>query len=58
MEHTKIAEEMKKIAKDDRINCGEALKLAEDLKVSPGEVGKTANELKIKIKNCSLGCFK
>ena len=58
MEQAKIAEEMKKIAKHDRIECAEALKLAKDLGVSSQEVGKTANELKIKIKNCSLGCFK
>ena len=53
-----VLEEVKKRSKDGNIACAVALKIAEEKKVSPRMVGQAANELEIKIRACSLGCFK
>ena len=40
------------------IKCPAALVLAKKLSISPGALGKILDLLEIKIRECSLGCFK
>jgi hypothetical protein len=40
------------------IRCAVALALAKQLNIGPGDVGAIMNALNIKIRHCSLGCFK
>ncbi len=40
------------------MRCPVALALAHELGMAPRDLGKTLDFLKIKIKECSLGCFK
>lgn len=53
----KIAERLKEIAPNGKINCSEARKLAAELKLDPGVLGEICNKLKIKVFGCELGCF-
>ncbi|NWF51560.1 MAG: hypothetical protein HXY47_00560 [Nitrospirae bacterium] len=53
----KILEEIKKKAKDGKLQCAVARKIAEELGVSYKVVGEAADDLHIKITNCQLGCF-
>ena len=53
----RIEEEVRKMARDGRLQCSLARKIAEDLGVTYREVGEAANKLGIKITDCALGCF-
>jgi len=44
-------------AKEQKINCPQALAIAKKYNVSPREVGTVIDKLGIKIHNCQLGCF-
>ena len=57
MTKEKIAEEIKKTARENRLACEEARALAQTLGVPIEEIGAVCNELKIKITSCRLGCF-
>ncbi len=56
-EKAKVAEEIRRASKDDRITCLAAFEVAERLGVSKCLVGQVANEEQIKITGCQLGCF-
>jgi len=40
------------------ITCEMARNLAKKMKISLGETGKMLNHLDVKVRRCSLGCFK
>ncbi len=44
-------------AKDEKIDCTQALAIAKKYNVSPKEIGVEIDKLGIKIHNCQLGCF-
>ncbi len=57
MDTNEIIEKIKKLSKDDRINCADARKLAEEYQLEYRQVGKACDEAGIKINACELGCF-
>jgi hypothetical protein len=44
-------------AKDEKIDCTQALAIAKKFNVSPKVIGAEIDKLGIKIHNCQLGCF-
>ena len=53
----RVAEEVKRRARQGRLPCAAALELASELGVAPLAIGQAANRLGIKITDCQLGCF-
>jgi hypothetical protein len=56
-EDSRVAETIKKAAKDTRISCKEANRLAIELGVTMEEIGLNADLLEIKVELCQLGLF-
>ncbi len=54
----RVTEALLQAAPEGRITCPAARELAEQLGVDPGVIGQACNQLRIKIKGCTLGCFK
>jgi hypothetical protein len=44
-------------AREDRIDCREALAIAARLGIPPARVGRVCDRHGIRITNCQLGCF-
>jgi len=53
----RIAEEIKKVKKEERLACAAASRIADNLGVSMEAVGVAADLLEIKIEQCQLGLF-
>ena len=52
-----IAATMKRLARQGKLTCPQALAIAGDFDVSPRLVGKIADQLQITITHCQLGVF-
>ena len=53
----RLKEALRSAAKDDRIQCPQALELARREGVDSKQVARLLDELGVKIKGCQLGCF-
>lgn len=52
-----IAATMKRLARQGKLTCPQALAIAGDFDVSPRLVGRIADQLQITITHCQLGVF-
>jgi hypothetical protein len=53
----RIADEIRKVAKEKTITCAVGSRIAQNLDVSMEEVGVNADLLEIKVQQCQLGLF-
>jgi hypothetical protein len=53
----RIADAVRKRAREGRLSCGAAFHIAEALEVNPLKVGEAADQLGVRLYHCQLGLF-